>query len=114
MATNKQKKALEILVENRGKPISKAMQEAGYRPATAKNPKNLTESEAYKKLFPIDKTQQVVENVHKLAISAEDEKIQLEASKEWLNRTIGKGDSGTNVNINFNQAAQSDREEFGL
>lgn len=99
MPTSKQQKAIEILVENRGKvPVSKAMEQAGYTPASSKNPKNLTDSEAYKALFPPDKTIQVVENVHKLAISAEDEKVQLEASKEWLNRAVGKNDSGTTIN----------------
>lgn len=41
-------------------------------------------------LFGLEQTKQIVQNVHKLAISANDEKVQLEASKEWLNRTIGK------------------------
>lgn len=113
MATAKQKKAIGILVESGGDlPVSKAMEQAGYSPATAKNPKKLTESEAYRALFPPDKTIQVVENVHKLAISAQDEKIQLEASKEWLNRAVGKNDSATTIN-QFGNIVNDLKERYG-
>lgn len=50
MPTTKQKIALKIIVENRGN-VSKGMRKAGYSPATAKNPKNLTESNGWKKLL---------------------------------------------------------------
>lgn len=43
MATNKQEKALEKMVENGGN-IGQAMVEAGYSPNTAKTPQKLTES----------------------------------------------------------------------
>lgn len=101
MATTKQKKALEILVENGGDmPVSKAMVRAGYSPATAKTPQKLTESESYKALFPPEKTQEVVDNLHKLAISAEDEKNQIEATKVWMDRAIPKTtDTGTTFNF---------------
>lgn len=49
MATIKQKKALDKIVENHGN-ISKAMREAGYDDTTAKNPKNLTQSKGFIKL----------------------------------------------------------------
>ena len=49
MATIKQKVAVDKLVENRGN-VGKAMIEAGYTKAAAKNPKNLTESKGYKEL----------------------------------------------------------------
>jgi hypothetical protein len=49
MATEKQKMAVDRIVENRGN-ISKSMREAGYDDTTAKNPKNLTESKGYKEL----------------------------------------------------------------
>lgn len=98
MATSKQKKALEILVESGGDmPVSKAMVQAGYSPATAKTPQKLTESEAYKELFPVDKTKQVVENLHKLATTAQDEKSQIEATKVWLDRAVPKGEAQTNI-----------------
>lgn len=48
--TIKQQKAIENVMENRGN-VSRAMIEAGYDPTTAKNPKNLTESKAWKELM---------------------------------------------------------------
>lgn len=47
--TPKQRKATEKLIANGGN-ISKAMKEAGYTEATAKNPKNLTESKGFQEL----------------------------------------------------------------
>ena len=49
MATRKQKKAVTKMVENGGN-VSKAMKEAGYSKATAKNPKKLTDSQGFKKI----------------------------------------------------------------
>lgn len=48
--TMKQKRAAKLAVENGGN-ISKAMREAGYSPATAKNPMKLTKSRAWEKLL---------------------------------------------------------------
>ena len=102
MSTSKQDKALKLLVESGGDmPVSKAMEKAGYSPATAKTPQKLTESNAYKSFFPPDKTQQVVDNLHRLAISAEDEKNQIESTKVWLDRAVPKQE-GTNTII-FNK-----------
>lgn len=50
MATQKQKKAADIIVENHGN-VSKAMLEAGYTPATAKNPSNLLDSKGFVELM---------------------------------------------------------------
>lgn len=111
MATTKQEKALEILVESGGTmPVSKAMEKAGYSPATAKTPQKLTNSEAYKALFPVDRTQQVVDNLHKLAISAQDEKIQVEATKVWIERAIPKQEqSGNTINFINNATFKADK-----
>jgi hypothetical protein len=49
MATGKQKKALDRIVENHGN-VSKSMREAGYTEATAKNPSNLTKSKGFQEL----------------------------------------------------------------
>lgn len=49
MATQRQKKAIANLLENPGS-VSRAMRDAGYSPATAKNPKELTESVAFKSI----------------------------------------------------------------
>lgn len=63
-------------------------------------------------LFPIEKTQQVVANLHKLAISAEDEKNQIESTKVWLDRAIPK-QSG-DINIQFNQIQTKQKEIYDL
>ena len=53
MATQRQKAAVNRIVENRG-VVSKSMLEVGYKKNTAKNPKNLTDSKAFKQeLKPI-------------------------------------------------------------
>lgn len=49
MATLRQRKAIDKLVENGGN-VSRAMIEAGYTPATAKTPQKLTESVGFKEL----------------------------------------------------------------
>jgi hypothetical protein len=67
--------------------------------------------DALEQLFGLEETKQIVANVHKLAISAEDEKIQLEASKEWLGHVIPKSkDSGTT--INFNQVIGDIKDKY--
>ena len=47
MPTEKQKKAVDKIVENHGN-VSKSMREVGYSPNSAKNPKILTDSKGYK------------------------------------------------------------------
>lgn len=49
MATLKQKLALKQIVDNHGN-ISAAMRQVGYKENTAKNPKNLTESQGFMEL----------------------------------------------------------------
>lgn len=112
--TKKQEKALAILVEAGGDmPVGKAMRQAGYSPATAKTPQKLTESEAYKKLFPVDKTQQVVDNLHKLATTAQDERLQVEATKVWLERAVPKNEHNTGGgSINFIKNANFNSKDY--
>lgn len=54
MATARQKKAVEKLVENGGsdhpRPMGEILKEAGYSDAIAKNPQKLTESKGFKDL----------------------------------------------------------------
>lgn len=47
MTTDKQKRAVQIYLENPGKSVGAAMREAGYSEATAKNPKDLTQTDAW-------------------------------------------------------------------
>ena|SRR3990167_8626308 len=51
MVTIKQKIVAKDLSENIGKPIGRAMLDAGYAPITAKTPKRLTESKGWEKLM---------------------------------------------------------------
>ncbi len=50
MATVKQKKAIDAMVENGG-IVSKAMEQVGYSKNTAKTPQKLTESKGYQELL---------------------------------------------------------------
>ena len=50
MATVRQKKALDNIIENRGN-VSQAMLSAGYSANSARNPKNLTDSDGYAELL---------------------------------------------------------------
>jgi hypothetical protein len=70
--------------------------------------------EALQQLFGYEETKQIVQNVHKLAISADDQKVQLEASKEWLNRVLPKtGSSSPTTNIFGNvQVTQKDKYDL--
>ena len=86
MSTLKQKKAIENVIENHGN-ISKAMKDAGYTLASAKNPSNLTHSKAWKELVEDALPNEKLFKVH---IEA------LQANKVVSARVIGKdADSGT-------------------
>jgi hypothetical protein len=65
LATNKQITVAKDLMENKGKPVSRAMLDAGYDPRTAKNPQQLTKSigwqELMDKYLPDDKLLKVHE-----------------------------------------------------
>lgn len=50
MATTKQQRATELMVENGGN-ASKAMRDAGYSDKTAKTPSKLTESKGFRELL---------------------------------------------------------------
>jgi len=49
--TLKQSTAIKDLLENVGKPVSRAMADAGYSQATAKNPDHLTDSKAWQEIM---------------------------------------------------------------
>jgi hypothetical protein len=58
---------------------------------------------ALEQLFNLEDTKQVVQNLHKLAISAEDEKNQIEATKVWMERAIPKADKDAGNSYHFTQ-----------
>lgn len=61
-------------------------------------------------LFSQDKTEQVVANLHRLAISAEDEKNQIESTKVWLDRAVPKQE--VNANLNFIQINNELKDKY--
>lgn len=69
MATIKQKKAIEKIVENNGN-VSKSMREVGYSKETAKNPKSLTESKGFKELIKKYLPNKDLLKVHKAGLKA--------------------------------------------
>ena len=71
MATDKQERAVQLFVENRGKSVSSAMREAGYSDATAKNPKNLTATAAWKELLEKALPDKKLLAVHKKLLGAQ-------------------------------------------
>jgi hypothetical protein len=78
MATTKQKEAIKEIVEKRGS-ISGAMREVGYAENTAKNPKNLTESKAYKEIFGNVVTEDELANLHREKLYSEQDMVGLKA-----------------------------------
>ncbi len=69
MATLKQKKAIEEIVENRGN-VSQGMIKAGYSKKSAKNPKNLTESKAWDELMDTYLSDQELSEKHQALLNA--------------------------------------------
>ncbi len=82
MATIRQKKAIANLVENRGN-VSKSMRDAGYPFVTAKNPKNLTESKAFKDFADSIPDSLLSERHLELLNKREVHRIGYGESEEW-------------------------------
>lgn len=70
MSTLKQKAVAKDLMENHGKPISKAMLDAGYDPTSAKNPSNLTDSKGWAELMEKYLPDELVLDTHKGGLTA--------------------------------------------
>lgn len=67
--------------------------------------------EALENLFGMEETKQIVKNLHKLAISAEDEKNQIEATKVWMDRAVPKTDNNNTIN-NFGQMVVQAKDKY--
>jgi len=80
MPTIKQRKAAQKVVENHGN-ISRAMLEAGYTPASAKNPKNLTESRGWNELMEEYLSDEKLFKAHEDALEA-NKVISAHSAKE--------------------------------
>lgn len=120
MPTIKQKKALEIMVENGGN-ASKAMEAAGYSVETAKNPNKLTGSAGYLKLvekyFPdkllakkhkeLLKTSKKIRTYIKGDLTNEVEELDTNAISKGLDMAYKvKGYYAPEKNINFNASLE--------
>jgi hypothetical protein len=70
MATERQKKAASIFLENGGKSVSGAMREAGYTAASASTPKKLTESKGWAELMDKYLPDKKLAETHKKLLSA--------------------------------------------
>lgn len=115
--TKKQKDFVEEYVKtgNATKSAMKVYDTTDYDTAAAIGYENLNKPQIRtltEHLFDITKTQQVVDNLHSLAISAEDQKIQVEATKVWIDRAIPKSDGSSDVHYHLHQAQQ--RDKYGL
>ncbi len=110
MPTLKQQKAIDKVVENHGN-ISKSMRDAGYDETTAKNPKNLTESKAWKEAMGLVKDDKILKRWEGWALKEnKDKRLSLDAGKEIMkikNRYPKEGNV-TAIQVNVGQ----DREEF--
>lgn len=76
--TAKQSKAIKKYMENNGN-MGKAMLESGYAPNSAKNPKMLTSSVAFKQIVERIPYEEILDNVVDIARSREDKRAALMA-----------------------------------
>lgn len=76
MATERQKIAFDKIMENHGN-VSKAMREAGYTNASAKNPKNLTQSKGWVELVEQYLPDSLLAETHHKGLEATTKKPQL-------------------------------------
>lgn len=103
--TPKQKIFVEEYVKNKGNATQaalKAYDTEDYKTAQNIGSENLSKPiirTITEQLFPIEKTQQVVDNLHKLSISAQQEETQVKATKEYLDRALPKSDNPVNANF---------------
>lgn len=78
MPTIKQRKAVDALLENTGN-VSKSMRQAGYAKATAKNPKELTESKGFQELLAEIDDQPLLDKLKDIALDKNDKRANLQS-----------------------------------
>jgi len=74
--TIKQKEVFKEIMENRGS-ISQAMIKCGYSKATAKNPKNLTDSLGWKKLIKQYLPDEMLQTIHLQGLKATKNEVRV-------------------------------------
>lgn len=121
----KQKAVAKNLLENVGKPIGKAMLEAGYSPAMAKNPDHLTKSKGWAELMeqylPDDKVLKVVNDAFEAnkVISSHSEPDYMtpdhptrlkaaELSSKLKGKLIDKSQVDAKINVYFDPSLKQD------
>lgn len=113
--TPKQAKFVEEYAKNGGNGTQAAMKAYNVKDESVAKvvaSENLTKPNIRtitEQLFSLDKTQQVVDNLHKLSISAEDQKIQVDATKEWLSHAVPKEKGNTFNNFGTVVAEMKDK-----
>lgn len=70
MATNKQRRAAEIMAKDVTKPVKEAMLEAGYSDSYSKNPQYLTQSVGFQELLDEKLPDKDIIDTHKEALKA--------------------------------------------
>ncbi len=68
--------------------------------------------QALETLWADDATKEIVANLRRLATKSTDEKIQVDATKVWLDRAVPKQESPTNLNVV--QVIQGDRNAYDI
>ena len=94
MATSKQKKAVDKLVENGGN-VSKAMEAAGYSKATAKTPQKLTESKGFMELldeYGLTENLIVTALVEDIKMKPQNRKAELELGAKLRSMLVDRKD----------------------
>lgn len=100
MATEKQKRAVNKIVENGGN-VSKAMRDVGYSPATAENPSKLTESKGFMELMDeLGLTDNLIVNalVDDIKMKPQNRTAELQLAVKMRGRLIEKADITSNGN----------------
>lgn len=93
MVTIKQKLAKNRIVENHGN-ISKTMLQVGYSKNSAKNPKNLTESDGWKELMEQELPNSLLAQKHKELLNKKEVKRTFNAELgEWIEIETGQIDT---------------------
>jgi hypothetical protein len=111
MATIKQQKAIQNAVENGGN-VSRAMIDAGYSPATAKNPSKLTHSRAWADMMEAYLPDDML--LRALADDIEEKKgnrkPELELAFKLRGKMVEKTEEVSDVTISYKWNDQDDND----